>query len=81
MVAMPELDFVVGAAWIFALAAIIVVQAMLAWMKYRLAARQARMAARLARATLTTRQSGVVVAFRPRPASSTQTPADHKAGA
>jgi hypothetical protein len=51
MVAMPQLDLVITTAWVGMLVAALLGQAVWAWLGYRRAARYAREAARLARAT------------------------------
>jgi hypothetical protein len=51
MVAMPTFDLVAGAAWLSALAVWFIGVAVVAWLRYRGAARSARHAARLAEAT------------------------------
>ena len=51
MVAMPQLDLVITAAWVGLLVAALLGQAVWAWLGCRRAARYAREAARLARAT------------------------------
>ncbi len=48
---MPELDLIVGGLWIAALTAVLLGQAVAAWLRYRHAARFARHAAKLAAAT------------------------------
>ncbi len=75
MVAMQELDSVVSLVWIGGLALVLLVRAMLVWVRFRYATRSARHAQRLADATkrattpATERPVTNIAAFRKRPPS------------
>jgi hypothetical protein len=63
---MPRLDLIISLLWMGGLVAVLVVRAILAWLRYRDAARYARHAARLASATRHDESPAPVIAFRPR---------------